>query len=253
MRQVARKGLITVAAAGGVLVAGAGFAHADAGAQGGAAGSPGVASGNTIQVPVHVPVNACGNTVSVVGLLNPAFGNACANGSQGGGHHDNGGRPDNGDQHANQGGGHQGGHGGSGAQGSAKGSPGVGSGNSIQAPIDVPVNACGNSIDVVGLLNPAFGNDCDNGAKVPPTSPEYPGTPGKPEQPRTPSTPEHPSTPKTPELHVQTASHAKIATPEPAQELAHTGAGSIGYAIPASAGLLLGGAVLYRKARTARR
>ncbi|MGW2211842.1 chaplin [Streptomyces sp. NPDC001781] len=46
---------------------------------GAAANSPGVASGNVIQVPVDVPVNLCGNTIDVVGLLNPAFGNICAN------------------------------------------------------------------------------------------------------------------------------------------------------------------------------
>ncbi|KAF9537194.1 hypothetical protein EC957_008674 [Mortierella hygrophila] len=56
----------------------------DAGAEGAAVSSPGVLSGNTVQVPVHVPVNACGNTVSVIGLLNPNFGNACDN--QSGGH-----------------------------------------------------------------------------------------------------------------------------------------------------------------------
>ncbi|WP_422614227.1 chaplin [Brasilonema bromeliae] len=44
-----------------------------------AVGSPGVLSGNVLQVPVHVPVNVCGNTVSVIGLLNPAFGNTCVN------------------------------------------------------------------------------------------------------------------------------------------------------------------------------
>ncbi|MEU6220097.1 chaplin [Streptomyces sp. NPDC047022] len=55
-------------------------AMADSGAEGSALNSPGVLSGNLIQVPVHVPINACGNTVSVVGLLNPAFGNTCANG-----------------------------------------------------------------------------------------------------------------------------------------------------------------------------
>lgn len=54
-------------------------AFADAGAIGAAWGSPGVLSGNVIQVPVHVPVNACGNTVNVIGLLNPAFGNTCVN------------------------------------------------------------------------------------------------------------------------------------------------------------------------------
>ncbi|ASY33752.1 putative membrane protein [Streptomyces sp. Tu6071] len=66
-------------AAGAAIVGAAGAASADAGAQGLAAGSPGVLSGNLVQVPVHVPVNACGNTVNVIGLLNPAFGNTCVN------------------------------------------------------------------------------------------------------------------------------------------------------------------------------
>ena len=39
----------------------------------------GLASGNVVQVPVHVPVNVCGNTVSIIGLLNPTFGNTCIN------------------------------------------------------------------------------------------------------------------------------------------------------------------------------
>jgi hypothetical protein len=56
-----------------------GYPYPDAGAQGAAIGSPGVASGNVIQVPVHVPVNLCGNTISVIGLLNPTFGNNCIN------------------------------------------------------------------------------------------------------------------------------------------------------------------------------
>ncbi|WP_438296742.1 chaplin [Streptomyces sp. HUAS TT7] len=54
-------------------------ALADAQADGAAVGSPGVLSGNLLQVPVHVPVNLCGNTVSVIGALNPAFGNPCIN------------------------------------------------------------------------------------------------------------------------------------------------------------------------------
>nr|WP_256259538.1 chaplin [Streptomyces mirabilis] len=54
-------------------------AFADAGAEGAAVGSPGVLSGNVIQVPIHVPVNVCGNTVDVIALLNPAFGNSCTN------------------------------------------------------------------------------------------------------------------------------------------------------------------------------
>ncbi|MDC2949251.1 chaplin [Streptomyces heilongjiangensis] len=54
-------------------------AMADSEAQGAAIGSPGVLSGNVVQVPVHIPVNVCGNTISVIGLLNPAFGNVCVN------------------------------------------------------------------------------------------------------------------------------------------------------------------------------
>lgn len=70
-----------VLAAGALMAAGvASPAMADAGTVGAATGSPGVLSGNLIQVPVHVPVNVCGNTVSVIGLLNPVMGNTCVNG-----------------------------------------------------------------------------------------------------------------------------------------------------------------------------
>jgi hypothetical protein len=66
--------------AGAILAfGGAAPAFADAGAEGAAVKSPGVLSGNVVQVPVHVPVNVCGNTINVVGLLNPAFGNKCVN------------------------------------------------------------------------------------------------------------------------------------------------------------------------------
>ena len=66
--------------AGAVMAVGlAAPAFADAGATGSASYSPGVLSGNVIQVPVHVPVNVCGNTVDVIALLNPSFGNSCVN------------------------------------------------------------------------------------------------------------------------------------------------------------------------------
>ncbi|MEU9879903.1 MULTISPECIES: chaplin ChpH [Streptomyces] len=74
-----KKIVAAAAATGGLVLAGAGMAAADAGAQGAAVHSPGVLSGNVIQAPIHVPVNVCGNTVSVIGLLNPAFGNTCTN------------------------------------------------------------------------------------------------------------------------------------------------------------------------------
>lgn len=74
-----KKVVATAAAASGLALAGAGLAVADSGAAGAAVGSPGVISGNNIQVPVHVPINLCGNTIDVIGLLNPTFGNVCIN------------------------------------------------------------------------------------------------------------------------------------------------------------------------------
>ncbi|MFF2140565.1 chaplin family protein [Streptomyces sp. NPDC058193] len=80
MKNLKKAAAVTMIA-GGLIVAGAGAAsatghgHGGAAAQGQAVGSPGVASGNLVQVPVHVPVNVVGNTVNVIGLLNPAFGN----------------------------------------------------------------------------------------------------------------------------------------------------------------------------------
>ncbi|MEU9113923.1 chaplin ChpH [Streptomyces sp. NPDC048483] len=74
-----KKVVAAAAITSGLVLAGAGLAVADSGAQGASVHSPGVLSGNTVQTPVHVPVNACGNTISVIGLLNPAFGNTCVN------------------------------------------------------------------------------------------------------------------------------------------------------------------------------
>lgn len=46
-----KKVVAAAAATGGLVLAGAGLAHADAGAQGAAIGSPGVLSGNVLQSP----------------------------------------------------------------------------------------------------------------------------------------------------------------------------------------------------------
>ncbi|WP_046731519.1 chaplin [Streptomyces humi] len=73
------KGLVLSTAAVAAVAGAAGVAAADSGANGAAAHSPGVISGNVIEVPVHVPVNVCGDTVDVIGLLNPAFGETCLN------------------------------------------------------------------------------------------------------------------------------------------------------------------------------
>ncbi|GGU73554.1 hypothetical protein GCM10010211_44400 [Streptomyces albospinus] len=59
------------------LLTGAGTAAADTGpdAAGVAAFSPGIGSGNQVQLPLHVPVNATGNSGNVIGAFNPAFAN----------------------------------------------------------------------------------------------------------------------------------------------------------------------------------
>jgi hypothetical protein len=258
MRQVAAKGLLTMVATGGVIAAGGGLAHADAGSAGTAADSPGVLSGNTVQVPVHVPVNACGNTVNVVGALNPAIGNRCANVSGPGARSGSTAGP----------------RGGSGATGGSSHSPGVGSGNTVQVPVHVPVNACGNTVNVVGALNPAIGNKCSE-MVVPPT---HPAPPTKPCPPTTPGHPAHPGggtpggsgnpggsghpatagSPAAPRAATPSTGHSAVTpaagTPGTGTEtLAHTGAGGVGLLAPASGALLLGGTVLYRRGRRSAR
>ncbi|WP_269657108.1 chaplin [Streptomyces cinnabarinus] len=210
MRRVTRNGVIAVAAASGAMAVTM-PAHADSGADGAAAGSPGVISGNTVQLPVHVPVNVCGNTVNVVGLLNPAAGNTCANESAGE---------------------ERGAPAGASAEGGGKDSPGVLSGNGVQLPVDVPVNVSGNSVNVVGIGNPAVGNESVN---APEERPVRPGRPGKP-APRPPRAEPDPK-PTAPVPH----------TPGPS--LAHTGADHTLPAVAGGAALIVGGAALYRRFR----
>lgn len=220
MRRATRNGLIAVVAVSGAMAV-VTPAHADAGAEGLAADSPGVISGNTIQLPVHIPVNACGNTVNVVGLLNPAAGNACVN------------------EGADEQGGHEGSHGPSGgaaADGSAQGSPGVASGNGVQLPVDLPVNASGNSVNVVGVGNPAIGNESTN------TSEAEPGRPAE-------AAPEPAEPPRTLPAPASEPQAAAPATPVGSGALAETGADQTLPALATGAALFLGGVALYRRSR----
>ncbi|MER7718911.1 chaplin [Streptomyces flaveolus] len=225
MRRVTRNGVFAVAASGALAVtmpAYAAFASDGAVANGSAAGSPGVISGNTVQVPVDVPVNVCGNTVNVVGLLNPAVGNSCANTGTGGTAHDKTDAPS-----GTSGGGAV-------AEGEAKGSPGVLSGNGVQLPVHVPVNVSGNSVNVVGIGNPAVGNESVN------TSDDRPAEPRSPERPA-------PSAP--PVERAQPQPSPDTAPPRAVESLAHTGADATLPALAGGAALVLGGAVLYRRFR----
>ncbi|MEU4090729.1 chaplin [Streptomyces aureus] len=80
---------VLTAAAGALVFTGAGVASADAGAQGVAYGSPGVLSGNVVQIPISVPINVCGNSLNILSALNPTFGNTCVNGGYNRGHRGN--------------------------------------------------------------------------------------------------------------------------------------------------------------------
>ncbi|MFF8730975.1 chaplin [Streptomyces sp. NPDC015171] len=232
MRRATRNGVIAVAAMSGAMAVAlpvsAAFAAGGADAHGAAAGSPGLASGNDIQVPVNVPVNICGNTANVVGLLNPAMGNACANRSGG----KSGGAVKSGGSAKAGGSGKSGGSsasGGASARGGAEGSPGLLSGNSLQLPVDVPVNITGNSVNVVGVGNPAVGNESVNG-------PDEPSRHIPAPRPRAAKPPAH------------IRSHPGPA----AASLAHTGAD---LTVPTAAGgavLLVAGATLYRRFRPGR-
>ncbi|GGU86447.1 membrane protein [Streptomyces albospinus] len=75
----AKKAAMVLMAVGIATGMSTGAALANSGAQGAAVKSPGFASGNLAQMPIHMPINLCGNSINVVGVLNPTFGNTCIN------------------------------------------------------------------------------------------------------------------------------------------------------------------------------
>ncbi|MFF4833834.1 chaplin family protein [Streptomyces sp. NPDC001315] len=213
--------MIAVAAASGAMAVTI-PAYAGSAADGSAAGSPGVISGNTVQVPVHIPLNVCGNTVNVAGLLNPAAGNICANEDSADA---KAAAPAPGGASARDG---------AVAHGTTANSPGVVSGNVVQLPVHLPVNVSGNTVNGVGVGNAAVGNKSTN-------------TYG--DAPATPSTPVSPVPVKSapPKAH-QAPAPAPHDLGEPVS-LAHTGMDQTLPALAGGAALVLGGAALYRRFR----
>ncbi|MEU6406808.1 chaplin [Streptomyces sp. NPDC046985] len=234
MKRVTRNGVLAVAATGAMAMTvpmSAAFAADGAAADGAAVGSPGLISGNTIQIPVDVPVNVCGDTVNVVGLLNPAAGNRCANSGASTGTTGTSATTSSGST----------------AQGQSSDSPGVLSGNNAQIPVHAPVNVSGNSVNVVGIGNPSSGNSSTNTSSTSrPAPPSATPTP-------TPVTPSQakPDPERTPRGVPQPVVSPHVQTPLTQPSLAHTGADGTAPAVAASAALLLGGAVLYRRFRPA--
>lgn len=48
------------------------------------------------------------------------------------------------------------------AAGNAHNSPGVASGNNVQAPVNAPINVTGNGVDVIGVLDSVLANTSAN-------------------------------------------------------------------------------------------
>ncbi len=68
-----------LAAAAVIALGACGVAFADSGTEGAAFDAPGVLSGNVLQVPIHVPIDICGDSIDILGLLNPTGWNVCLN------------------------------------------------------------------------------------------------------------------------------------------------------------------------------
>ncbi|MEU6379307.1 chaplin [Streptomyces sp. NPDC046909] len=205
-------------------------AYADSAADGSAADSPGLVSGNAIRLPVRVPVNACGNTVSVVGLLNPAARNSCAEDSAE-------------KEPAGESGGVI-------SAGDTQDSPGVVSGIGIQVPMDLPVNVSGNTVNVVGVGDPVLDNASVSGDEpVEQSSQPNHSVPEPVEQVPPPFIGDPFEPPMTHSgLHpTQRTAQQPVAL----SHLADTGTDGVVPAAAASAALVLGGAALRRSFRSA--
>nr|WP_317623751.1 chaplin [Catenulispora acidiphila] len=114
-----------------------------------ATSSPGLVSGNVVQVPVDAPLNVCGITANVVGVFDTAAGTTCVNGGERHGHWE---YPGDLQEH----------HVGAGAKAVTANSSGAVTGNVLQVPIEAPINACGDSVDLVGVFDSALDNRCVN-------------------------------------------------------------------------------------------
>jgi len=108
------------------------------------AGNQGIANGNQIQAPIQVPINACGNAVgALIGVAGAGCdGGSTADISKHGKHHESGKVTED--------------------LALTAGNQGIGNGNQLIAPIQAPINVCGNAVAVAG----AAGAGCDGGAKA---------------------------------------------------------------------------------------
>lgn len=76
----AKKAILVLAVAVAAVGATSAAAVADSGTQGVAANSPGILSGNVLQVPINLPLDFIGNSINVLGVLNDAEAGEAFNG-----------------------------------------------------------------------------------------------------------------------------------------------------------------------------
>jgi hypothetical protein len=105
------------------------------GSHNGNAGVAAIGSGKTVNAPVSVPVNVCGVSGAVAGFANSgcqggAASNTVIKGAHGGSHNGN------------------------------AGVAAIGSGNTVNIPVSVPVNLCGISVALAGFSNAS----CEGGS-----------------------------------------------------------------------------------------
>jgi hypothetical protein len=131
MQGFAKKGLLLTAAVSGLLAGAAGAASANATAVGAANHNAGAGSGNQVQLTGNAPINACGDTATGAGGLNVAALNHCIN-------------------HGTE----------ATDRGEVSHSPGAISGNQVQGALNVPINACGDTVNVLAALDPSVLNGC---------------------------------------------------------------------------------------------
>lgn len=186
MHGFAKRGLALAAATSGLVLATAGIAAADTAASGSTARSGGLVSGNAANVAASIPVNACGNQALLIALKDDDAPQMCTIGdgagavAKGRSYHSGGALSGNvvdvaasvpinacgnqvgvvavrdytGRSHCRIDGG------GARATGSSYHSGGLLSGNVVNAAVSVPVNACGNQVDLVGVANRVAGSKC---------------------------------------------------------------------------------------------
>ena len=128
-------------AAGAVLVAGAGTAHAH-GADVETSDQVGAVTGNQVVAPIQAPINICGIAAAVLG----AAGAGCEGGSEA--------------QFE-----------GFGGDFTSEDNVGLANGNQVFAPIQAPINVCGNAIAIFGYASAS----CEGGSEANIEEPEDPG------------------------------------------------------------------------------